>query len=214
MIAAKNYTETEEKIFLAAIEEFAGKGLEGTRMQDIADKAGINKALVHYYFRSKERLYNEVFSYLFRTYFSLLNDAMPPEEEFAVALRGFINGYIDTLEQHPILVRFVMRELLAGGQTFINNLHSVFGQGMPAPPIVLIGHIKRAIKSKEINKVDPIQLIVTVLGVCVFTFAANPIVKGMMQMNEAEWKKFVSHRKDHIFNVIYNGIRPRTEKQS
>ena len=61
---AQEYTETEKKIFLAALEVFGREGRNGARMQQIADLAGINKALVHYYFRSKDKLYEEVLSYV------------------------------------------------------------------------------------------------------------------------------------------------------
>jgi TetR/AcrR family transcriptional regulator len=63
-----SYSETERKILQAAREVFQRKGLYGARMQEIADAAGINKALLHYYFRNKDKLFDAIFSDVFQNF--------------------------------------------------------------------------------------------------------------------------------------------------
>ena len=102
---------TEEKIFNAATLEFEEKGMEGARMQDIADRAGINKALLHYYFRSKDKLFQAVFDKLaekmFQKYAGILETEMPIEEK----IKLFFFEHMTFLEKNPKLPMFILREI-------------------------------------------------------------------------------------------------------
>src|SRR3982751_3647938 len=94
---------TEEKILSAAKKAFLTKGMDGARMQDIADKAGINKALLHYYFRSKDRLFEMIFLEEARKFMPRIATIMLSELTLFEKIEKFVDQYIDTLSQNPLL---------------------------------------------------------------------------------------------------------------
>src|SRR5512133_3072005 len=103
--------QTEERIFDAATEVFEEKGLAGARMQNIADRAGINKALLHYYYRTKDHLFEAVFTALAKKVFSrftpIFDDKMSIEEK----IRFFFREHIEFLRKNPRLPGFILNEI-------------------------------------------------------------------------------------------------------
>jgi TetR/AcrR family transcriptional regulator len=202
-------TETEEKIFAAALVVFAEHGREGARMQDIADAAGINKALVHYYFRSKDRLYEEVFAYIMRKFFSMLTEALKPADRFEDVLRIFISNYIDMLREHGNLVRFVLHEVSMGAPVFRQRMQASMQTDPLNPPTLLVAAIERARANGEIRDVDPIQTLITIVSACVFFFLSFPIMSAIFPEMEARRDELIEERKQHVFDLIYNGLATR-----
>lgn len=102
---------TEEKILEAAKTVFLAKGMDGARMQEIADEAGINKALLHYYFRSKERLFEAIFSHIVKFAFPEITRIIASEEPVVVKIERVIDAYLGLLLKHPFIPGFIMKEL-------------------------------------------------------------------------------------------------------
>ena len=102
-----NDKQTEEKIFESATEVFVEKGMDGARMQDIANHAGINKALLHYYFRTKDQLFNKVFEMIagkmFRKFAPVFDENLSLEEK----IRFFFRAHISFLQENPRLPAFI-----------------------------------------------------------------------------------------------------------
>ena len=94
-------TETEAKIIQAATEVFLEKGKDGARMQEIAQKANINKALLHYYFRSKDKLYETVFRERVFRFLDELFSSVPQTDDIKTVLKEFTVNYIDLISAHP-----------------------------------------------------------------------------------------------------------------
>ena len=90
----QHISQTEKKIIAAATDIFLKKGKDGARMQEIADHAGINKALLHYYFRSKDRLFEEVFKNEIKTIVTSIIDAISETENFYDFLTQFVHTYL------------------------------------------------------------------------------------------------------------------------
>ena len=108
----------EQKILAAARSEFIEFGLRGARTQAIADRCGVNKALLHYYFRSKDRLYEAVLQDIARTMRSAMElqlEEVGDDEEIRSLLRRVIATYIGTLQRNPDIARFMFREIAEGG---------------------------------------------------------------------------------------------------
>ena len=101
---------SEEKILNAAQSVFIQKGMDGARMQEIADEAGINKALLHYYFRTKQKLFEailkKVFSNILPNLMDMVHSDLPIEEKLGI----FIENYIDLLMENPYLPNFILKE--------------------------------------------------------------------------------------------------------
>ena len=102
---------TEIEILNAAKEIFQQKGMDGARMQEIADKAKINKALLHYYFRSKQLLFEAVFKNAFALLAPQLNNILNDDSNLFEKIIKFTDSYIAFVTKHPYLPNFVIQEL-------------------------------------------------------------------------------------------------------
>ena len=110
-------SDAEARIFEAALAAFARKGRDGARMQEIADAAGVNKAMLHYYFRSKDALYGRVFEYVIGQLVQAFGAALARDDgaSFAATLRLFIGTYTDFVAAHTDVMRLMVNEMLSGG---------------------------------------------------------------------------------------------------
>ena len=102
---------TEEKIFEAATEVFVEKGMDGARMQDIANQAGINKALLHYYYRTKEKLFTAVFEMIARKIFRKFAPVFDENLSLEDKIRFFFKEHITFLQENPGLPGFILNEV-------------------------------------------------------------------------------------------------------
>jgi TetR/AcrR family transcriptional regulator len=198
--------DTESRIFDAALGVFAQKGRDGARMQDIADRAGINRALLHYYFRSKDQLYQACFSHLFEQFVQSYQAFLPTDGTFGDTLKAFIHNYIDYVASHLDMARLVLNENLSGGTLLGEHLQRAFAtKGSPQQRMEQA--ILRAVEAGEIAPVDPRQLILTVISSCIFVFLMAPTVKMMNPAARDDFEGFIEARKAHVFQVIYHGLR-------
>lgn len=207
------YSETEEKIFLAALEEFSLHGKQGARMQQIADRAGITKALIHYYFRSKDRLYEAVFAFVVRRYFINIGENIQPGEHFADTLRNFIDRYIDLLEKQPALPFFILRDIAEGAPVLSAKIREHLLPRKRNLPFLFVSSFEAAVASGEIRQHDPIQTLITVMGACIYFFAGFPVLSVIIPGLKRERARFLAERRDHIFDIVYYGLTPRAENR-
>src|SRR5580698_7184188 len=107
----KEKDNSEEKILTAAKKIFLLKGMDGARMQDIADEAKINKALLHYYFRSKEMLFEKIFKEALEKLFPKILDIWKSDVSLFQKIENFCVKYIDMMQQNPYLPLFVLNEV-------------------------------------------------------------------------------------------------------
>lgn len=205
--------ETENRIIRAATDVFLEKGRDGARMQDIADRAGINKALLHYYFRSKNRLYEKVFESIVEFFLSHLLEAAQMQNDLSQMLRSFINEYIDTLARHPQVVRFVLWEIRHGGENFARAAKKVFEKhGYTTIP--LIAKTREAVESGKIRPVDPVHFTLSLLGMCLYPFIARPIIERVIPGVEVFSPDFLRCRKEEVFHLVWEGIQPETKSEN
>ncbi len=213
MVKAVPKEATEERILHAAMEVFVEKGRHGARMQEIADRAGINKALLHYYFRNKEKLYAKIFESLIWENISgiitLLNKDMPVREY----LKTFISEYIDLLARKPKIPLFILKELSEGGETVKRVLKELVEKGnfsVNGP----LEKIQSARDRGEIIAVDPRQLISTIIGACLIYFISQPIFHTLFIREENfNQQKFIEERKEAVYQIILQGILPRSNTE-
>src|SRR5690606_32367118 len=103
--------ETEERILDSARDVFHERGYDGARMQEIADRAGINKALLHYYFRSKDQLFETIFKATVSKFLPAVLQNLAGDETVSVKIHRFVSSYIDTLKANPFIAAFILHEL-------------------------------------------------------------------------------------------------------
>lgn len=193
---------TEEKILVAAQSVFIKKGMDGSRMQEIADEAGINKALLHYYFRSKQKLFEAIFSKVFNQIFpdikSLLYSELPVEEKIGIA----IEKYIDLLLRNPYLPAFILKEVNRDPDFMASMIKK---QGLN--PIVLLALLEKEMEKGRIRKFSPRDLTINILSLSIFPFAARPLLQIMFFGNDKKaYREFLIRRKETVREFILNSI--------
>jgi TetR/AcrR family transcriptional regulator len=201
-----DFSETEQRIFDAALVEFARKGKDGGRMQSIADAAGINKAMLHYYFRRKDDLYASVFEHTMRRFMMSFGASLKEAPTFRKTLRAFIDGYVSFVRQNEHVMRLMVTENLAGGTLLAEHVqHMKMKDG--APPQVMVERIRTAVENDEIRPVDPDHTLLSIVSMCIFFFAMRPTVE-FLHPDASDWDAFVSERVDQVFDLVYHGLEP------
>lgn len=199
--------DTEARIFDAALRVFARKGKDGARLQEIADEAGIHRPLLHYYFRTKQQLYEAVAERMFNQFLASF-DAPAEGGRFADTLQAFITHYVDSVREHPHAAMWMVAENMAGNPILGEMLARAFAtEGSPQRSMVEA--TEKAIANGEIRPVDARQLLLTVVSACVFFFVTLPTVKMMNPLAAQDFDAYVEERKAHVFEVVYYGLASR-----
>ena len=181
---------TEEKILISASKVFTEKGFSGTRTRDIAEEAGINLALLNYYFRSKEKLFEQVMKakivLLFGQILPIITDEKTTLEE---KIDLTTEKYIDILSENPNLPVFVISEIQKKNSelTSIIPIRKVFNNSS------LIKQIKE--KRPDMN---PLHFLVSFLGMTIFPFVAKPIFNAFQIIKDDEFQQFIEERRKLI----------------
>ena len=194
---------TEEKIFNAARTIFQTKGFAATRMQEIADEAGINKAMLHYCFKNKEQLFEAVFMNAFGQLAPQINLIFNSEDSVFEKIQKFTESYISFVIENPFLPQFIIQELNSNPgfvQKFMQNPNK------PNPQNLLL-QIEKEIESGIIKPINPKQLVLDILSMTIFAFAAPVMVRGIIGLSEKEFHTLMQERKTHSANQIINAIK-------
>lgn len=201
----KNDTNTEQLILEAAKVVFIKKGMEGARMQEIADEAGINKALLHYYFRSKDKLFTAVFKESFFKLFPNLVELLKSDVPLFDKIRLFVENYIDIINANPLLPSFVIHELSRNPDTVVEMIKS-----SGVNPIYFVNQVQEEIKNGTIEPVQPLHLIVNMLSMCIFPFITRPILQEVIfDQDQQQFDMFIQERKKEVSDFIINSIKKK-----
>ena len=193
---------TEDKILEAATNVFVSKGMEGARMQEIADEAGINKALLHYYFRSKERLFEAIFSEIIKFAFPKITRIVQSDEPIVTKIEQVIDAYIELLIKHPFIPGFVLKELNRDPSGLFKIVVK-FGLN----PQVIFDQIQLAMDRGEIIQMKPRHLAANIISMCIFPFAARPLISFVLFKDDPKaLETFYSERADVIKQFVINAI--------
>lgn len=194
---------TERIILEAAKKVFLQKGHSGARMQEIADEAGINKALLHYYFRSKDKLFEAIFQDAFQNFIPQISGLINSELPVIEKIWAFVDSYIDLLLKNPHVPIFILSELHHNPDR-LTQMFMNYGI-QPSP---FLSQLDAEINAGRIRPVNPRHLIVNMISMCVMPFAAGPILRGVLFGNdEDEYQKFLLERKTEVTLIIMNAIK-------
>ena len=195
---------TEEKIKQAAKKIFMHKGLAGARMQDIADEAEINKAMLHYYFRSKQQLFDIIFEekihQLFSTLGELFLDASPLDEK----IKLFVEKQSDMIADFPSLPLFVLNEIWQNPTLAEEKLKD--------KPLHLIREKFRSTYDKSLTKKAREQLpfeqfLLNMMSLIIYPFIARPIFKSMIGVDDTQFDQILSERKEQVIKLLLQSIK-------
>jgi len=200
---------TEEIILSAARQVFIRKGRDGARMQEIADEAGINKSLLHYYFRGKEKLFEEVFNQLFFTFMKGVGGIMGSDKPLFQKIAFFVDSYISLIQSNPFLPSFIINELNRDPKRmgdFVNKFSDIMENESLSK---FKKSISIAVENEEIRPVKPEHLLANMISMCVFPFIARPILQGLVfAHNEKKFMKFLDERKKVVTEFIIHSLQP------
>ena len=191
---------TEEKIIKAAEKVFIAEGYAGARMQQIANEAQINKAMVHYYFKSKEKLMQQVFMKKFKAFMPQVQQAFQAGASFEVILKTYIENYLNMLDQNPYLPLFLI-DTMHRNPEFIDVLPDLPGQ-------LLVQGIERQIELGNIRPIKPYHLLLNIVGMCIFPVLARPMFEKVFQLDDQAYQQILKERRDEVYNFVMKAVKP------
>ena len=175
-------SSTEEKILEAAKSEFLEFGLYGARMQSIANRAGMNKALLHYYFRNKEQLFDKVFESALERYFSNMDVLSEEQLDFKERVHRLADRFLDFLTEYPQMALFLIKEVSANQALFIEKVEK-----SQKGNTTLLKALMDANRKGLISVQDPMLFFVQLISLCTYPFVAKPLFSVIAERNETTW---------------------------
>lgn len=196
--------DTEKRIFEAAQFVFLQKGLADTTMQDIADKAGISRTSLHYYFRNKDKLFESILSQAMDNMMPKINQTINKDIPLVEKIIEFAYNYIDLLHDNDQLPGFMASEIRRNPDKVIGF---VLKKSATINFDVVERQIEKEIKAGNVRPFQLSQLIVTVAGLCIFPFICKPVLENVLQQSEGCcFDLFIAERKKVIAEIITNWL--------
>jgi AcrR family transcriptional regulator len=196
--------DTERLILDAARKVFIQKGLDGARMQEIADEAGINKALLHYYFRSKEKLFRMVFIEAMAKFFPTMIGVLASKDiTIEKKIEQFVHHYISVIKDNPFIPAFIINELNKNPdqltEFFVNS-------GIDLRKVTAI--IKDVIAVEiGITEEQARHFVVNIISLCVFPFVGRPLLERIIfQSDSRKFNRFINEREKTIVDLLIKSI--------
>lgn len=194
---------TEEVILEAARKVFIRKGMEGTRMQEIADEAGINKALLHYYFRSKEKLFEKIFAEGLKKLLPKVHHSIEQSEGISEFVGYFIGNYLDLIKEMPYLPHFVLHEVNRNPSIIVESIR---GNGFPLDKLQAL--IDKDLAAGKIGPVKLEHLMVNMVSMVLFPVIARPIIQTILfNYDNEKFEAFLEERKSVVIPFVLQAIQ-------
>jgi AcrR family transcriptional regulator len=194
---------TEEKIFEAATDVFVDKGMDGARMQDIASHAGINKALLHYYFRTKDQLFNAVFDMIAGRILKKFAPVFDENLSLEAKIRFFFKEHIAFLQENPKLPGFILNEISRNPARIKKLLKKIHFESLWKN---LYEQHKTELGKYNITEATMPQLIISIVSLSVFPFAARGIIEGILEKVGIDFDEFIEERKEFAADFVIKAI--------
>jgi len=197
--------ETRDRILDAAHTVFLRKGTAGSRTQEIADQAGVNKALVHYYFGTKAALADAIFERALGTVlpriFAILAD---PDRNIEAKVAGIVREQIDFHSARPYFAGYLISEMHAEPDR-VTRLMARRGK---VPLDVIRRQLREASKAGTMRSISAEQFVVNLMGLLIFPFAARPVLEGILALDASRWPAFIEERRRLVPAFFLAGLRP------
>ena len=203
----KDKQNKEQEILIAAEQEFLTKGYDGARTTSIAQAAGVTHAMLHYYFRTKEQLFDRIveskFATMSQSLIAILGDPTLPIVE---RIKGGIEAHFDFVAANPELPRFVINEIVSRPERY-DVLYKRVGVVVDNVYNGLQADIDRAAERGDIERVDAKMLLISIMSLNIFTFIAYPFMEPLMGELMADRERFLEARKAENVETILKRIK-------
>ncbi|MEL6142813.1 MAG: TetR/AcrR family transcriptional regulator [Bacteroidota bacterium] len=198
--------DTETKILAAAREVFTAKGFAGTRMQEVADKAEINKAMLHYYFRSKEKLFKVVFSETATAHIQGIINIIRQDLAVVEKLEALIRHIFRFNRQNPGMQIFMMHELAQGQSMVFKEMACNFG--LPDLMSEMYQQINDEAAAGKIRSIDPFQLIIHCKALAIFPFVGKSSIQVMGDLDNEAYEHFLDRQEEAAVDLMRAALQP------
>lgn len=200
---------TREKIKAAALEEFVEHGYDGARMQEIANRAGANKAMIHYYFQSKDALFEAILRESFEEMFQLFGQVWESNQSTEQLITSTVHEHLQFLAAHAHLPRILIRELNSNNPIVEKVMHELFKQIGHRRVRQAVEALAAGIESGKLRPTDPKQTIWNIIALNLFIFIARPLLKVIWKEDFADEQKLLAKREAAIIDLLLYGLLPR-----
>jgi TetR/AcrR family transcriptional regulator len=194
---------TEELILEAAQAVFLEKGLAGARMQEIADRAGINKALLHYYFRSKEKLSAIIISRTISVIMPRMMGVLATDQDLFDKIRELVNTFIGFISRNSFLPLFVVNEVN-------RNPHFFFTSAIQQDRTYIDKfrqQVDEAVATGRIRPISATQLLMNMMSMLIFPFLGKPVFRASLGLSEEEFQQEMQLRRTEVAEFIIRSIQ-------
>jgi AcrR family transcriptional regulator len=204
--------DTEERILEAAHAVFLRHGTAGARMQEIAREAGVNHAMLHYYFRSKERLAEMVFRRAAAEFFPGVLQRLAADVPIPEKVAGVVAYELEHLARRPYLPGYLLSELTHHPERAEQLVAMATGQSVDRVRDAVLGVLRTQLAAEQAaGRMRPIsaeQFLVNLIALCVFPFAAQPMVQVLLARDAAGFAAFIAERRESLPAFFLAGLRP------
>lgn len=195
---------TEEKIIAAAKQVFISKGFSGCTSRELAKASGMNVALVNYYFRSKNKLFQLIFQTVMDEFFESMVSVFSSDRPLKEKLKLLIELEYEFLTKHPDIPRFIINELSRKDSDLIEVTHIL-------PKIYNTGVIEQALaaqKNGEMRQVDLVGITMLIIANCHHPFMAKPLIIDLHNLTDAQYKEHLNAHQHMVTEMIINYLFP------
>jgi AcrR family transcriptional regulator len=204
--------DTEERILEAAHAVFLRHGTAGARMQEIAREAGVNHAMLHYYFRSKDRLAGMVFRRAAGEFFPGVLQRLAADVPIAEKVANVVAYELEQLTRRPYLPGYLLSELTHHPERAEQLVAMATGQSVDAVRDGFLGIVRAQLAAEQAaGRMRPIsaeQFLINLIALCVFPFAAQPMVQVLLGRDAAGFAAFIAERRESLPAFFLAGLRP------
>jgi TetR/AcrR family transcriptional regulator len=197
---------SSQKILDASLKEFAAFGFEGARVDRIAETAGVNKAMIFYYFSSKQNLYRTVIKNAMLDFIPKVQRVIGESSTPAQLFEALPELYIRYFSRKKEIIQIIGRQLIHSPQQITPLIREIFDQVTDAPTKVLPAVIRRWHRKGLISESDPVQFIFNIVPLCLFPIIAQPMVEAIMDIRLTDDTKFLDKRIRSITQLLKRGM--------
>ena len=201
--------DAESRILDAADAVFVRRGTDGARMQEIADEAGVNKALLHYYYRTKELLSEAVFKRAAAAFIPNIFQIMSSDMELEEKIDRACETYLQQLSRRPYLPGYILSELTHHPDRFI----TIFTAITAGAPKRIVKKLREQIAERIADgtiapTITADQFLITLLGSCIFPFAARHMITSVLDLGPKGFDRFIEQRRKELPEFLKRALRP------
>ena len=201
----ERYGETERRILMASVKVFSEKGFDGSRTEEIAKLAGVNKAMIHYYFESKERLYVTLISIVFKRLSLMLREffGVISPETIKEDISLFVDEYVEFIRANVNFFKILLWELARGGDQIGLVMREVIGEQF----VSVQSLFDEAMRKGYIRPLDTRHLMLSIIASILFYFIAQPVIRHLWGEDPLS-EENIALRKREVKKLILRGIFP------